>query len=212
MEDRIGPQNKSAKKKPMVCTDKKKVKRAARKTGMSQELFLSRKSKGYVRPTKDEIAYCRKKNITVFQGRLRSLYKLMLEQRLEEEALRRDLIGTGYNVVRSGLHFKELMLRNSSISETVFSEWASRIGVNHLYHLSRYGDEFEIHNPGHSIVTCIDTFNRELVYDAESESYEVIEPQEKTGKLVALVIREGLSDCSGKDVYQRFCSVLRMLR
>ena len=194
-----------------VLIPKKKAQRAAKKAGMDPNLLCSRKNQRYVHPTKEEKAYCRKKNLTVFQGRLRSLYKVMLDNRLAEESLKVDLIGKGRTVVTSGLHFKELMLRNSAISEAVFSEWANRIGITHLYYMSHFGDQNEISTQNHSFLTCIDTFQNELVYNEKDESYEVVEPLEKPGMVVSVVTGR-LVDCSGKNVYERFVDVLRTLR
>ena len=189
--------------KKTVLVLKQKAQRAAKKVGMSPKLFFSRKSKDYVRPSKEEKAYCRQKSITVFQGRLRSLYRLMLEQRLEEEAMERDLNGHG-RVVCHGVTFKRLMLSNDVIAESVFSEWANRIGVAHLYHKFRYGEN-EIPNLSHNFVYCIDT--------PDNYSYEDdIDATDCQRGMVVSVVSQGLSDCSGVDVYERFCQVLKMLR
>ncbi len=179
---------------------KKKAQRAAKKVGMSPQLFLSRKSKDYVRPSKEEKTYCRQKNLTIFQGRLRALFRLMLEQQLEEEAMKRDLNGHG-RVVCHGVTFKRLMLSNDEIAESVFSEWANRIGIAHLYHDARYGQN-EVSSASRNFLYCIDTPSSSLYEDDIGC---------QRGMVVS-VVSKGLADCSGLDVYERFCQLLRMLR
>ena len=198
MEPRIGRQENGT---ITYEVDLGKVNRAVKKAGLTEQF--------YVPLSNEEGCVCARKGLSVLQWRLLNLFKHMFDQELDIASEEYDLNFCGFKnpIRRTGLSFKQKMLKNEEIAEKVFSEWANRIGVNHLYNLSLRGDTYEIHSCNHSIVTCIDS-NEEIGYVQDDE---VTEPLCRRGVLISLS-NEGLSNSSGKNVYQRFVQLLKSLK
>ena len=199
MEPRIGTKSQGYE------VDMEKVNRAAKKAGMFEMFFNP--------PNEEEYNYLLRKKLTILQWRLLCLFKKMLDQELIFRKQEQQLISCENKIHSTGLSFKQKMLENETIAEVVFSEWANRIGISHLYNLSLMGDENEIQRTGHCITTCIDDFERKIVKNKyKHESYAIVEPVAKRGKVVSVNLENNIRNTSGKDIYQRFCEVLRILK
>ncbi len=107
----------------MISVDKSKVDRTFRKLGMVD--FLKRDL------SDEEVAISKKKGYTPFQWKLIKGFHKMLDDELYLLRLEHDF--SDKNVHTSGYTLRQLMNRYPNIAETVFEEWAMRIGINHLY-------------------------------------------------------------------------------
>lgn len=173
---------------PLVTfeVDRAKIDRAYRRKGIKEKML---------EPLTDvQKEFMNRKGLSELQVRLRYLFKLMLDEELEEE---------GYRI--SGLSLKDKMLRYEDVAEQVFLQWSSRVGISHLYHLLIKGDENEIHTQTHDIVTCYDACELTL------EGDEISCNSEEKGSLFRISVRE-LGNTSGLNAYERFNRLLRILK
>ena len=181
MEDRLDTNA------PLVTfeVDLDKVNQAYRKSGIMEKML---------EPLNEaQMKYLQEKELTVLQGRLLYLFKVMFENELEEREIR-----------TAGLSFKSKMLKYARVAEVAFKQWCGRIGVAHLYHSSLSCGEDEISMVHRDVLACFDA--AELTFRDD----EVTCFSEEKGT-VAKISLGCLSNSSGKTVYQRFVNLLRTL-
>ena len=135
-----------SKSEEMYELDPKKVERAFRKVGMLNYLKES--------ISIDEQNEARRKGFSDFQWKLLEYFKRLLYEELD--LYKQEQAVAGVYVRLSGYTFEQKMEIFSQIAESIFAEWAMRLGINHLY--------------AHSLGEDLTDLRRRIIFDGSGKS------------------------------------------